>query len=265
MDKIRNNITADGDDEDLVNVIKEFLETLKQESECINNNVPKNNLYKAVIRFDIGCEMENIRAYTIVHNLKEFSNDIFYIPEDIIDSDECINVIRENGFQINFKTELDYQKVNEFFMNTAFIRDLELVQLEEETTKTEKIRDRTEHQDREAHSINTAQSIISVNVAKLDKLMDLVGEMVIAEAMVIQNPDLEGLQLDNFSRAANHLNKITSELQDIVMSIRMVPLSATFIKMHRIVRDMCKKLDKDVRLDIIGEETEKLLKNQPFI
>lgn len=206
MDKIRNNITADGDDEDLVNVIKEFLKTLKQESECINNNVPKNNLYKAVIRFDIGCEMENIRAYTIVHNLKEFSNDIFYIPEDIIDSDECINVIRENGFQINFKTKLDYQKVNEFFMNTAFIRDLELVQLEEETTKTEKIRDRTEHQDREAHSINTTQSIISVNVAKLDKLMDLVGEMVIAEAMVIQNPDLEGLQLDNFSRAANHLN-----------------------------------------------------------
>jgi two-component system chemotaxis sensor kinase CheA len=52
------------------------------------------------------------------------------------------------------------------------------------------------------------------------------------------------------------LRKITSELQDIVMSIRMVPLSTTFHKMHRIVRDMCKKLGKEVELKLIGEETE---------
>jgi two-component system chemotaxis sensor kinase CheA len=80
--------------------------------------------------------------------------------------------------------------------------------------------------------------------------------MVIAEAMVIQNSDLKGLSLNNFYKSARQLNKITNEIQDVVMSIRMVPLSATFHKMHRIVRDMCKKLDKDVRLEIIGEETE---------
>ena len=95
-----------------------------------------------------------------------------------------------------------------------------------------------------------------MNVAKLDKLMDLVGEMVIAEAMVIQNPDLRGLELENFHTASRHLHKITTELQDMVMSIRMVPLANTFHKMHRIVRDMCKKLDKEVKLEIIGEETE---------
>jgi two-component system chemotaxis sensor kinase CheA len=86
--------------------------------------------------------------------------------------------------------------------------------------------------------------------------MDLVGEMVIAEAMVIQNPDLRGLALGNFTKAARQLNKITTDIQDMVMSIRMVPLSATFTKMHRIVRDMCKKLDKEVHLEILGEETE---------
>ncbi|KNY27293.1 putative CheA signal transduction histidine kinase [Pseudobacteroides cellulosolvens ATCC 35603 = DSM 2933] len=86
--------------------------------------------------------------------------------------------------------------------------------------------------------------------------MDLVGELVISEAMVTSNPDLKGLSLENFNKAASQLKKITSELQDIVMSIRMVPLSATFQKMNRIVRDMCKKLDKDVDLEILGEETE---------
>lgn len=100
------------------------------------------------------------------------------------------------------------------------------------------------------------QSIISVSVHKLDKLMDLVGELVIAQAMVIQNSDLKGLELNSFHKAARQLNKITDEMQDMVMSIRMVPLSATFHKMHRIVRDMSKKLEKEVNLEIVGEETE---------
>ena len=113
-----------------------------------------------------------------------------------------------------------------------------------------------EHEEKEIHSAATQQSIISVSVAKLDQLMDLVGEMVIAEAMVTQNPDLKGLELNNFEKAARQLRKITSELQDTVMSVRMVPLAGTFQKMNRTVRDMCKKLNKEVQLQLIGQETE---------
>jgi two-component system chemotaxis sensor kinase CheA len=163
--------------------------------------------------------------------------------------------------------------MQDFFMKTIFLKDIELIQLEA-TSDYEKdipmdmtIRKDTRTLDKSFHiplervekdiiSTSNTQSIISVSVVKLDKLMDLVGEMVIAEAMVIQNPDLKGLQLNNFTKAARQLNKITSEMQDMVMSIRMVPLSATFTKMHRIVRDMSKKLEKDVHLEIIGEETE---------
>jgi two-component system chemotaxis sensor kinase CheA len=122
-------------------------------------------------------------------------------------------------------------------------------------TEPKKAEAKTEKLTKEA-PVSVQQSIISVSVAKLDRLLDLVGEMVIAEAMVIQNPDLFGLELDNFDKAARQLNKITNEMQDTVMSIRMVPLSTTFHKMHRIVRDMCRKLMKDVKLEIIGEETE---------
>ena len=98
--------------------------------------------------------------------------------------------------------------------------------------------------------------MISVSVEKLDKLMDLVGEMVISEAMVVQNPDLKGLELENFYKAARQLEKITSDLQDTVMSMLMVPISATFLKMHRMVRDLCRKHNKEVELRIAGEETE---------
>ncbi|MCM1381554.1 MAG: chemotaxis protein CheA, partial [Muribaculaceae bacterium] len=100
------------------------------------------------------------------------------------------------------------------------------------------------------------QSLISVNLNKLDTLLDLVGEIVITEAMVTSNPDLKGLKLDNFQKSARQLRKLNEELQDAVMSIRMVPLSGAFNKMTRIVRDMKVKLNKDVDLVFEGEETE---------
>lgn len=74
--------------------------------------------------------------------------------------------------------------------------------------------------------------------------------------MVVHNPDLNGLKLNNFQKAARQLHKITGEMQDIVMSIRMVPLAATFNKMQRLLRDMSKKLEKDIHVEFSGEETE---------
>ncbi len=103
-----------------------------------------------------------------------------------------------------------------------------------------------------------AQSFISVNIKKMDLLMDLIGELVIAEAVVLQNPDLKvpGLDLTNFQKSAAQLSKITSELQDAIMAMRMMPLKNTFQKMNRIVYDTSKKLGKDVELQVIGEDTE---------
>ncbi|MEG2814167.1 MAG: chemotaxis protein CheA, partial [Oscillospiraceae bacterium] len=97
---------------------------------------------------------------------------------------------------------------------------------------------------------------INVNLTKLDKLMDLVGEIVISESMITAIPTVNGIDMDNFSKATRELSKLTDELQEIVMSIRMVPISGAFQKMNRIVRDMSKKLDKEVVLNLVGEETE---------
>jgi two-component system chemotaxis sensor kinase CheA len=143
-------------------------------------------------------------------------------------------------------------------MQTIFLKELELDQInDEDVTQTASEDKLPAYMEQNAERVNLKQqSIISVPVSKLDKLMDLMGEFVIAESMVTQNSDLKGLVLDNFQKASRQLHKITNELQDVVMSIRMVPLSATFHKMNRLVRDMCKKLEKDVQLKIIGDETE---------
>ena len=105
---------------------------------------------------------------------------------------------------------------------------------------------------------NTAQSFISVNVSKMDALMDLIGEIVIAESVVLQNPDLKvpGLSLSNFYKAAGQLTKFTTELQDVIMSMRMMTLNNTFQKMNRIVFDSSRKVGKSIDFQMIGADTE---------
>ncbi len=101
-------------------------------------------------------------------------------------------------------------------------------------------------------------SFISVDVRKMDMLMDLIGELVISESVVLQNQDLKvpGLKLDNFNKAAGQMCKIASDLQNVIMSMRMVPLTNTFQKMNRIVFDVSRKLGKDIEFEMIGEHTE---------
>lgn len=101
-------------------------------------------------------------------------------------------------------------------------------------------------------------SFISVNVSKMDQLMDLIGELVISESVVLQNSDLKvpGLNLDNFNKAAAQLASISTDLQNVIMSMRMVPLTNTFQKMNRIVFDVSRKLGKDIEFVMVGDTTE---------
>lgn len=97
---------------------------------------------------------------------------------------------------------------------------------------------------------------IRVDLEKLDSMMDLVGELVIAEAMVSHSPDLKGLELPRFEKSIIQLGKIVRDIQDLSMSMRMIPLAGTFKKMVRLVRDLAYKEGKKVELEILGEETE---------
>ncbi|MFA6506967.1 MAG: chemotaxis protein CheA, partial [Treponemataceae bacterium] len=97
---------------------------------------------------------------------------------------------------------------------------------------------------------------IRVDTAKLDKLFDLVGELITAEAMVANSPDLVGLKLDAFNKSFGALAKISREIQETAMMIRMIPLEGLFNKMSRLVRDLSRKFNKPVDFHLSGEETE---------
>jgi two-component system chemotaxis sensor kinase CheA len=99
-------------------------------------------------------------------------------------------------------------------------------------------------------------SSVRVRTDRLDRLIDMVGELVIAHSMVSEDGDLTGGSNPDLVRKVAHSSKIVRELQDLSMSMRMVPLKATFLKMARLIRDLTHKNDRQVVLHTSGEETE---------
>ena len=257
VEKIENEEEADGDSTIFIQDIREYLENIKKDkgqksnTHLLDTFRKENKVYKVKIHFEEGCEMENIRAYTIIHKMKDFSDIEGFIPGDIVENENSAKEIIKRGFEINFSTNKDETFIKEFFNNSAFLKEYHLEEIVSKETSIKK----KELKINKIQGIKSQKSI-SVQVEKLDLLMDLIGELVIAEAMVTRNPELEGLVLDDFHKATSQLRRITNNLQDVVMSVRMVPLSLTFQKMNRIVRDMSRKVNKEVDLKIIGEETE---------
>ena len=103
---------------------------------------------------------------------------------------------------------------------------------------------------------SSAVGIVRVDTLKLDGLIDLVGELVIAQSMVVQNPDLKNITSEHLSRSLGQLRGITSDLQRTAMSLRMVPIRNTFQKMSRLVRDLAAQQGKEIQLVLEGEDTE---------
>ncbi len=101
-----------------------------------------------------------------------------------------------------------------------------------------------------------APATVKVDLAKVDLLVDLMGELVITQSQVRQNPALAAVADQKLTRDLGQMARITSELQRISMSLRMVPIGATFRKMVRLVRDLSHKVGKLVNLTLEGEDTE---------
>lgn len=97
---------------------------------------------------------------------------------------------------------------------------------------------------------------VKVDADRLDRLLDTIGELVIAESMVCQSEELQDGITPQLSRQLGQLDKITRELQEMGTSLRMVPVRTTFQKMARLVRDLAKKSGKQVEFVMTGEDTE---------
>jgi two-component system chemotaxis sensor kinase CheA len=104
------------------------------------------------------------------------------------------------------------------------------------------------------NSKSESESSVRVSVSRLDRLIDMVGELVIAHSVVAQDKAIP--KDSELQKKVNHATKILRELQDTSLTLRMVPLKATFHKMNRLVRDLSRKAGKQVKFSTFGEDTE---------
>lgn len=238
------------------------------------------------IFLDEGVGMENLRAYMVANAVKECEIDFRYYPSDMeVNSETCQEII-ENGFFFAFDSQEAASQAVDIIKSQNHISSYELMAPPSREAapapapvpaapqpsqsgpapapaapKAAPAAPKAAPAAPKAQSSGAPvkQSLISVNLSKLDSLMAIVGEIVITESMVTASPELQLLprdSYDNFMKSGRQLRKLTDDLQDTAMSLRMVPISGVFQKMNRIVRDMKQSLNKDVRLTIIGEDTE---------
>ena len=97
---------------------------------------------------------------------------------------------------------------------------------------------------------------IKVSMARLDKLINMVGELVISQSMVRQDVTSKLPPESDVCRQVVHQGKIVRELQELSMMMRMVPIQGVFQKMTRVVRDTSRKIGKKVEMVTVGEDTE---------
>lgn len=230
------------------------------------------------IFLDEGVGMENLRAFMIANSLKECGVEFRYYPEDMDSNPGTCQTIVENGFFLAFDTAKEADQAEDVLKTQNHIRSYQLVTAPDHCSRVDMAAEGSYSSTSNNGTagpvmdsgVNQAaasqqayapvkQNLISVNLMKLDSLMNIVGEIVITESMVTSAPELQLLprdSFDKFMKSGRQLRKLTDDLQDIAMSLRMIPISGVFQKMNRIVRDMKHKLNKDVRLTIIGENTE---------
>ena len=252
-----------------------------------------SHFYKIHMTYRQDTMMSNIRAYAATYALKEVAEDLLFTPEDILTNEASSDVILKDGFKMLLQAQcskdeilgmIDSSEVEKIDIYECTAKEYQLgfdsandsiidlsssVEVIEEKAEAKKEEPKPGDYVIKSKEVGKAkklaknenkpkQAFISINIEKMDQLLDLIGEIVIAEVVVAQNPDLKvpGLELSNFNKATANLMKITSDLQEVIMSMRMMPLNATFQKMNRIVFDSARKLDKDIELVVSGENTE---------
>ena len=243
--------------------------------------VNQDYLFGIHVYFDEGSGMENLRAFMLINSVKDYCSDFITYPDNVETDPSTSDIIADQGFLVWFRTAEERDNAIHAMNGAGSVREYQPVDAAKPApapeappaapaAKADAPAPAPEAPKADAAPAPAAkpaaapaagqqhakESLISVNLSKLDQLMAVVSEIVITESMVTSSPDLKGLRLDNFTKSARDLRKLTDDLQDVSMSLRMVPVSGTFQKMNRIVRDMSKKLGKRAKLTLIGEDTE---------
>lgn len=259
---------------DKTKYITEKLEYDEFEKSAINKAIDMGmHAIKITVALNKGCLLKAARAFVIFQTLEKYGEIVKAQPivQDIedekFDSEFTVVVISKENEQL-FSNEINsIAEVEEVLVSTLSKFSLDATDSEaekkieaevaEKPEKLEKVvaKDENAH---EAAKQNVAhkktQRTVRVDIDRLDVLMNLVGELIITKTR-LEESDITANQQE-YRETIEYLERITTNLNDAVMKVRMVPVETVFNRFPRMVRDIAKDLGKDIQLIMSGEETE---------
>ncbi|ABB13824.1 chemotaxis protein CheA [Carboxydothermus hydrogenoformans] len=237
------------------------------------------------VYLDPAAVMKSVRAFIVLQQLKELGTVIKTVPaEEILVKTEDFN-----DFIVYLATNEDEDRLQNILLTIPEVERVEIsakqlednIEARNEEQKVEKtdvqdiVSEKTATVEKPAAEVKTKTSAVApaeekkvtqtvrVDVQKLDTLMNLVGELVIDRTRLLSVIDkLYTLSRENnelvetLAEISSHVGQITTDLQDVIMKARMLPIAQVFNRFPRMVRDLAQKLNKEVEFIIEGKETE---------
>ncbi|ADL12491.1 chemotaxis protein CheA [Acetohalobium arabaticum] len=235
------------------------LQLTDEEIEELNDKLTDESaIYMLNVILEEDCVFGSLRAKMVVNELESYGELIKGRPElKNIEEKEV-----EEKFHIIFISETDKEGILNSLNRISEIESIELEEVEgvEELKASEtEEKEKKDKQDSSPSKSSLSSKLrssskIKVDVDRLDDLMNLVAELVIKRTQV-ESIGLD-YELDELNKKLKSLGKVTSELQDEVMNMRMVPINLVFNRFPRLVRDLSQELGKEINLEIEGEDTE---------
>ena len=245
------------------------------EKNAVNEALKKNlHVYKIKVSVDENCILKAARAFLVFKNLEGHG--------DIIKSEPSVQDIEDEKFDFDFSiivvTEEKYDNIIALIKNVSEIKDAagqEITQPfpEEQTEEAKKETSAVSQTAKPAAAKPAAKKpastgktsgsvshTVRVDIEKLDVLMNLVSELIIAKNGLVSASHVEGDEAaalnQSFTEQIEYLERVTTNLHESVMKVRMMPIESVFSRFPRMIRDLNKKLGKKMELYMSGEDTE---------
>lgn len=286
VDKMVNSIASSGSDRldnvDLQNLMNAF-EVVQEEKmeeqkpqtveaekvEILSDSVMKVveeaskqgfNAFKVIVTLAEGTLMKAVRMYMVFKAIEDAGGQILSsvppaedIEQEKFDRDVELLVITKQDTESLRNSIVSISEIERVTIN-ALVKKQEKVEekVEQALVQREAVEEKVVEQ-KPSQRRRLVQTV-RVDIDKLDTLMNLMGELVIARSRI--SDTLRKYSIKEVDESLSQLNRITLDLQNVVMKIRMVPIAFVFNRFPRMVRDLAKQLSKEINFVVEGEETE---------
>lgn len=259
--------TAAADNEDkrkfLHISIADFEKNAIQEAKAQNKNV-----FGVTVYIDESCILKAARAFLVFKGLESVGEVIKSVP--------VVQDIEDERFDFDFSmlviSDKSLEEVKKVIANVSEIKDVVIedfeipgdaevvssVQAKEEKGPEKKEETKKKTSPAKTGSKPVANRSVRVDIEKLDVLMNLVSELIIAKngLVSVSNQEDGKTSMQSFNEQIEYLERITTNLHESVMKVRMVPIESVVNRFPRMIRDLSKKLGKEMELIMTGEDTE---------